>query len=97
MTWWATSVLKSFADAASAAVSSPASRASRARSATASAASTSAWQAASSNLVFWNEATVLPKTVRSCTYCWANRTAALACAYAPKAMPQRSEARLWPR
>ncbi len=97
MTRWATSVQNSFAEAASAAVSSPASSASSARSATAWAASTSAWQAASSNLVFWNEATVLPKTVRSCTYSLANRTAAAAWAYAPKAMPQRSEARLVPR
>ncbi len=80
MTRWATSVQNSLALAASAGVSSPASRASRARSATASAASTSAWQAASSNLVFWKCATGLPKTVRSCTYCCAKRTAALACA-----------------
>ncbi len=80
MTRCATSVQNSFAEAASAGVSSPASRASVARSATASAASTSAWQAASSNLVFWKWATGLPKTVRSWTYCLANRTAALACA-----------------
>ncbi len=97
MTRWATSVQKSLALAASAGDSSPASRASRVRSATACAASTSAWQAASSNLVFWKEATVLPKIVRSCTYSLANRTAAAACAYAPKAMPQRSEARFRPR
>ena len=80
MTRCATSVQNSLAEAASAAVSSPASSASRARSATACAASTSAWQAASSNLVFWKLATVWPKTLRSWTYCFANRTAAAACA-----------------
>ena len=65
MTRWATSVQKSFAEAASAGVSSPASRASSARSATASAASTSAWQAASSNLVFWKLPIEVPNAVRS--------------------------------
>ena len=80
MTRAAVSVQNSFTDAASAAVSSPESWASMARSTTASMASTSALQAASSNLVFWNEATGEPNAWRCVVYSRANSTAALACA-----------------
>ncbi len=76
MTTAARSVVKSFTEAASAGVSSPASCASSARSTTACIASTSDRQSASTNLVFWNDATGCPKTVRSRTYARANSTAA---------------------
>ena len=85
---------KSLTFAAPAPVSSPRSCASSAASSRAWPASTSAAQAASSNFVFWNDATGVPNAFRLRTYSTVVRTACTAADWLLTAIDSRSWARL---